>query len=228
MNFGDIWSNRKMIKNNYIYTKKITNEEVAEDINKLERKIIGINREVVFNSIFSAKTGNNKAKKTLNNINRAITGFSRDKGDTGTRYWGTPTWYLFHTIAARVDEVYYKKNHKYVWDFIKSCCSVLPCPYCRSDAVNYVSHITYNMVDDKDKFIKILFDFHNHVNKKKKSALFEFSELKMYEKANIKKVLKLFSDRFFRSYYTTREFQDWNKIKFRKEFITFVENIEFV
>ena len=50
----------------------------------------------------------------------------------------------------------------------------------------------------------------------------------MYEKAKIPKVLKLFSDRFFRSYYATREFQDWNKIKFRKEFITFIENIEFV
>ena len=60
-------------------------------------------------------------------------------------YWGTPTWYLFHTIAARVNEDYYNSNYEYIWNFIKKCCGVLPCPFCREHAVNYTKTLVYQI-----------------------------------------------------------------------------------
>lgn len=222
--FGNIWSQKKQDKNNYIYKKKINkNVQLLDNQNKF----MNIKSNNIFNNIFSAKTGNNVVHSKINDTNRSINGFSKNNEINGTKYWGTPTWYLFHSIAAKINEDFYKVNHTFVLDFIKSCCDVLPCPYCRRDAVNYMSKINYSMVDSKEKLKKVLFDFHNHVNKKNKKNLFNFSDLERYNKSNIEKVIELFNSRFFRSYYNTREFQDWNKTKFYKKFLNFIKHVEF-
>ena len=40
------------------------------------------------------------------------------------------------------------------------------------------------------------------------------------------KIFNLFQSRFFKSYILTREFQDWNKMKFKNKFKEFVNETQ--
>jgi hypothetical protein len=140
-------------------------------------------------------------------------------------YWGTPTWYLFHTIAARTNEDYYNSNYEYIWNFIKKCCATLPCPFCREHAINYTKNISLSDVNTKKKLQNVLFNFHNTANTNSGSKPTNISVLEQYNNANISKIFKLFKDRFFKSYIGNRVFNDWVKNKFKKDFIKFSEKI---
>lgn len=134
------------------------------------------------------------------------------------------SWYLFHSIAARIDPIFHKQNPNIIWDFVKQTCSVLPCPYCRYHALNYINKINITQINLKEKLIKVLFDFHNSVNKRNNEKLYTETELEKYNSANIDKIFKLFESRFFKSYYNTREFQDWSKAKFRDQLVKFIND----
>lgn len=178
-----------------------------------------------FNNIFSSKSNINKANSALRSQNNVISGFSKINmnGKNSKKYWGTPTWYLFHSIAAKINEEYYKNNYKMVWQFIKSVCSNLPCPYCRSHAMSYINKINDTQVNIKEKLIDILYNFHNHVNTHSGSKQYSKEKLDVYKKANIQKMFNLFLSRFFKSYYGTRQFQDWNKSIFKVKLREFME-----
>ena len=216
MNLGNIWTNYN--SNNVRNSKKI--------ISQIKKPITQTNytNEKVFHNIFTSKTGINKTHIAINSHEKVISGFSNFKKNykDSKAYWGTPTWYLFHSIAARIDPIFHKENPNIIWDFIKQTCSVLPCPYCRYHAVNYVNKINLTQINLKKKLIKVLFDFHNSVNQRNNGILYKEKELEKYNSANIDKIFKLFESRFFKSYYNTREFQDWSKAKFRDELIKFI------
>ena len=138
MNLGNIWSNP--MNNNVNNTKK----------NNYNHKT----HPTIFNNIFSSKTGQNKAQNALRSENKIISGFSNIKNNSydNKKYWGTPTWYLFHSIAARINEEYYKNNYNMIWSFITEVCAMLPCPYCRQHAVQYISKI-YNEQINTNQFL---------------------------------------------------------------------------
>ena len=168
-----------------------------------------------------SKSNENKAQTTLVS-NKVINGFSNFSNNTSSKkYWGEPTWYLFHSIAARINSDFYCENYKEIWEFIKLCCSMLPCPYCRNHAVFYTNQIKLNDVNKKEKLIQVLFNFHNSVNSRIGKKLYLEKDLEKYNKANINKIFTLFESRFFRSYYNTREFQDMHKLKFKESFHDF-------
>jgi hypothetical protein len=212
MNFGDIWSSRKITKNNYIYTKKnkkINNTLLSRD------SLLNTNKNIVFNSIFSAKTGNNVVHSKINDDNRSIVGFSQNNNNSGSKYWGTPTWYLFHSLAEKVNEEKYKKHYMIMWNFIKEVCAALPCPYCKAHATNYVNGISILNINTKQKLITTLFNFHNDVNLRTGKRTVGVEVLEKYKSSNLNKILELFYRRFFVSYIGRRHFDDWikNKIK---------------
>ncbi len=132
----------------------------------------------------------------------------------GTKgFWGTPTWYLFHSLAGKADPEKYKKHYIVVWNFIKEICNGLPCPYCKQHASNYVNRIPVYNINTKDKLIKILFNFHNDVNVRTGKMRVGEDVLKKYKSANLNKILELFYSRFFVSYIGRRHFDDWIKNK---------------
>ena len=224
MNLGNIWTNyneSNAKKNNIIY-KKPNNFNNIKKNKQINNSSINI-RQNVFNNIFSSKTGQNKAHQVLNSENNIINGFSvvNDTRDSKT-YWGTPTWFMFHSIAAKVNEKYYSENYEKIWNFIKETCSILPCPYCRHHAVQYVIKISINQINTKEKLIQVLFDFHNSVNQQSYKKLYLKKDLSKYKNADMTKIFNLFQSRFFKSYFLTREFQDWNKNKFKEKFTKFV------
>ena len=132
----------------------------------------------------------------------------------GTKsYWGTPTWYLFHSLAERVNEEKYKKHYMIMWNFIKEVCGSLPCPYCKAHATNYVNGISILNINTKQKLIITLFNFHNDVNLRTGKMVMGEEVLKKYKSSNLNKILELFYSRFFVSYIGRRHFDDWIKNK---------------
>ena len=140
-------------------------------------------------------------------------------------YWGTPTWFLFHTIAARIDENWYKQNYTIVWEFITKCCSTLPCPFCRSHAVYFVQRVSINRISTKKGLQNVLHEFHNIANSNTSKGKEPISVLEKYNRANIKQIFDLFENRFFRSYIGTKQFNDWQKNEFKKIFIEFYNTV---
>ena len=144
---------------------------------------------------------------TSNNINKP-----------GTKsFWGMPTWLLFHALAEKANEKKYAIHYKVVWEFIKDICGGLPCPYCQSHAIGYVSRIPLHNVNTKEKLKKVLFDFHNSVNIRSGHSRESISILEKYKSANLKKILELFIKRFFVSYIGTRQFNDWYKNQLKEK-----------
>ena len=213
--------NKKNIKQKQITLKSTTLKQNHSKHNTIMVKNNKNNKNNIFKNIFESKTGLNKANKAINNRNFGCVKDTNKKG-----YWGTPTWYLFHSIAAKIEPNYYSKNSTKIWDFIKLTCAHIPCPYCRNHAISYVNNISQNDINTKEKLITVLFNFHNSVNKRNYKQIYSKDDLKKYEKANVSKILNLFMKRFFKSYYNTREFQDWTKQKFKSDLLKFYKEIE--
>lgn len=178
-----------------------------------------------FGNMWSSGKKNNVVINTKNNIynkkfnqNRLVMKKTEPVVESaqgmGTKaYWGTPTWYLFHSLAERVNEEKYKKHYMIMWNFIKEVCASLPCPYCKAHATNYVNGISILNINTKQKLITTLFNFHNDVNVRTGKMKMGEEILKKYKSSNLNKILELFYSRFFVSYIGRRHFDDWIKNK---------------
>ena len=79
--------------------------------------------------------------------------------------WGISTWQLIHFIGENIDENFYNSNKKDIVNMIKTICFNLPCPHCADHAKFYLRNINYNILDTKEKFKRLFYNFHNVVNK---------------------------------------------------------------
>lgn len=140
-------------------------------------------------------------------------------------FWGTPTWYLFHGIAANINNKFFDKNYVTILNFIKKVCSNLPCPYCRQHATAYINKIQPNQVDTREKLEKVLFDFHNNVNARIGKKILREEELIKYKTMDMVRCFQLFQSKFFKSYYGDRTFSYWVRKKFEDYFIKFSREI---
>ena len=181
------------------------------------------------NLIVNNKNNNYKRKYNQNMlvIKKPKPVVERANGIGTKAYWGTPTWYLFHSLAEKVDEEKYKKHYMIVWNFIKEICGSLPCPYCKAHATNYVNGISIININTKEKLIKTLFNFHNDVNLRTGKMRMGEEVLEKYKSSNLNKILELFYSRFFVSYIGRRHFDDWIKNRTKdstKKFWNFYKN----
>ena len=100
--------------------------------------------------------------------------------------WGNNTWYLFHTIAHKIKDSSFLDIKEDLIFIIKNICSNLPCPECSKDATEKLNKVNFNLINSKQEFKVLLFNFHNSVNKKLNKPLFELKDLdNKYENANI-------------------------------------------
>jgi len=159
----------------------------------------------------------------LNNFNTLKQ--ERSTNMASRAYWGTPTWFLFHTIAERIRPDWYKNNYVYVWKFIKNVCNTLPCPLCKTHAMSYVKNINIKQVSTKNGLQRVLFDFHNTANSHSGATHQSMDVLKKYKRANIKQVFDLFENRFFHSYIGSRHFDDWKKNILKTEYFEFYNTV---
>ena len=66
--------------------------------------------------------------------------------------WGPATWTLFHTLAEKVKEEHFNEMLPDMLTMIKRICMNLPCPDCSAHAVQFMSKVTANQFDSKEKF----------------------------------------------------------------------------
>lgn len=106
--------------------------------------------------------------------------------------WGEPTWFLFHTLAEKVNETHFLEIRAGLLDIIYSICLNLPCPKCAEHAKNHLNGINFNTIRTKEDLKMLLFDFHNLVNSQKKYPVFKYENLKKYELAITKNIIQNF------------------------------------
>ena len=106
--------------------------------------------------------------------------------------WAPITWILFHTIAEKCNQHNYSNNKGILLQIIKEICFKLPCPECRFHAVQYMKKINVGHIPTKNDFIKLLFNFHNNVNKQLKKPIYNFTDLDKYKRANYINILTKF------------------------------------
>jgi hypothetical protein len=159
----------------------------------------------------------NKSNSLTKNKSNSLT-----KNKSNRAYWGTPTWYLFHTLAEKINNTWYITNYTIIWNFIKDVCARLPCPFCKNHAIKYVNSTNINDVKTKEGLKKVLFNFHNHANK----SNINISVLEKYKKININKVLDLFENRFFISYIGNKQFNGWLNKNLKKKYYEFIDKIK--
>lgn len=106
--------------------------------------------------------------------------------------WGKPTWYMLHTLSEKVSETKFSEIRVGFLNLIYTICTNLPCPDCSAHAKTHLDNINFNNIQTKSQLKRILYDFHNVVNKKKGYATFPFSELDIYSKAITENIIRHF------------------------------------
>jgi len=95
----------------------------------------------------------------------------------GRSEWGPPIWKLFHTFAEKVKEEDFNNIKQQLISFIIQICNVLPCPYCAQHAKLFWKNTKLDTIITKSDLQKVLFVFHNSVNKRTLKLTFNYENL---------------------------------------------------
>ena len=107
--------------------------------------------------------------------------------------WGKATWFLFHSLAEKVKEERFLEVKKELCNNVYRICNCLPCEICRKHAIEYMRNINFDNIKTKTDFKKMLFNFHNVVNKNKNYHIFKYEDLdEKYSKSNLSKLINNF------------------------------------
>lgn len=107
--------------------------------------------------------------------------------------WGEPTWFLFHTLAEKIKDEQFILHKNELLQVIYNICVNLPCPECGTHAKNYLDKMNFNMIQNKQQLINMLFVFHNYVNSRKHFPVFTYDELReKYSKAITVNIIRNF------------------------------------
>jgi len=109
-----------------------------------------------------------------------------------TMLWGKPTWYLFHTLAEKVNETNFLKIRSELLNIIYAICVNMPCPKCAEHAKKYLNGINFNSIQNKEDLKLLFFNFHNYVNGQKKIELFKYEDLIQYKNADLTNIINVF------------------------------------
>jgi len=136
-------------------------------------------------------------KPKISNENTNISLATIQKPDNPKVKWGEPVWFLFHTLAHKVKDAEFANIKNELFANIVSICYNLPCPKCAKHATEYMKKINIHSIQTKEDLKKMLFVFHNNVNREKGYPMFEFDKLdEKYEKANTKNIIYHFINQF--------------------------------
>ena len=118
--------------------------------------------------------------------------------------WGPAVWFALHTLAEKIKEESFSKVREPLLKWIYDICTHLPCPDCSMHAKTYLDALNFNTIQSKHDLKRMIFEFHNSVNKRKGYSQFPIEELDAkYSTAITMNILKnfisFFEDRKHRS-----------------------------
>ena len=111
--------------------------------------------------------------------------------------WGNATWYLFHTLAEKIDEQYFLENKAEFFNIITIICRNLPCPECAEDSSTILKKANLNNLNSKENLKEFFFEFHNKVNTNLKKQIFNKDNLIKYQSAVPLNIMKHFIQKYF-------------------------------
>ena len=107
--------------------------------------------------------------------------------------WGSSTWFVLHTLSEKVSDLLFQEIREELLNILYTICVNLPCPTCTEHAKQYLNGINFHSIQTKQQLQRMMFDFHNSVNERKKISLFPYSEVQnQYSKAITKNILQNF------------------------------------
>ena len=134
-----------------------------------------------------------------------------------SKIWATPVWFFFHGMAEKVHEDFYNKNKQACLNIIKQICYSLPCPMCKNAATKFMNRITIKHIPTKKHFKMLLFNFHNHVNRKLRKRKFNYEQLEKYKYLRFIKCTKIMCAQL-------RRFNNKGFMRSSNSYINLVEN----
>ena len=137
-------------------------------------------------------------------VNPQIKPLLYEESNTNKMLWGEPTWFLFHTLAQKVNENSFPLIRKELFQLICRICGNLPCPECTNHATQYLHDINFDTITTKEQFKNMLWQFHNTVNSRKGYAQYPFNKLSIYERANAGNIVQNFLHHFEQKSYNMR------------------------
>ena len=106
--------------------------------------------------------------------------------------WGNAVWILFHTLAEKIKPEHNRELAELV-SHISSICNNLPCPDCQQHATRVMAQANKAYISaSKENLINFLWNFHNDVNKRTKTAYYPQESLGKYKNANTINVINHF------------------------------------
>lgn len=118
--------------------------------------------------------------------------------------WGEPTWFLLHTLAEKVNESVFMNIRKSFFQLIWRICGNLPCPDCANHATAHLQGINFDAITTKEQLKRMLWEFHNTVNRKKGYPIYPFEKLDVYGRANVNNIIQNFLHFFEKKTYSMR------------------------
>ena len=110
--------------------------------------------------------------------------------------WGPLTWIFFHTLSEKIREDTFEYEKKNIIKVVNLICNNLPCPYCKTHAVQYLKENQISLVKSKYDLQLYFFQFHNTVNIQQYKQLFVVNDLIIYKTKRLNIISKYFLKRF--------------------------------
>jgi hypothetical protein len=116
--------------------------------------------------------------------------------------WGKPTWTFLHILPEKINDANFGIVKDSIIRVIVTICNNLPCPTCSDHAKQYMKNVNWTSIRTRDDLRKMLYNFHNDVNKRKGYAEYPFDNVKStYSIIDFKQVSHEFMGRFQRRVY---------------------------
>ena len=136
---------------------------------------------------------------------------SKKEEKNAKKDWGNATWYLFHTLAEKINEQYFLANKIEFFTIISLICNTLPCPTCAEDSTKILNSVNFIIINSKQDLKQFFYEFHNKVNIKLNKPIFNFNEINKYKWANTRNIILNFIHFYFLNFYNekllTHQFQ---------------------
>jgi hypothetical protein len=91
--------------------------------------------------------------------------------------WGPAVWFLLHTLSVKIKADQFQSVRNDLFNNIYTICTNLPCPDCSNHAKSYLDGINFSLIQTKDDLKKLLWTFHNEVNKRKGYPFYPFDKI---------------------------------------------------
>jgi hypothetical protein len=119
---------------------------------------------------------------------------------SGLKMWAHPTWNFFHCFANKINEDFFISNRKECLDIIKLICKALPCPDCTVHATRFMLTVNEKNIKTKADLIKMLYTFHNIVNRRTGKSPQKENILNKYDNYSLGAALSTFIQGYGKSY----------------------------